>query len=211
MNVSSVCPLRVGSLKWQTSRGVPVLTVIAKATYQLSPVTCALAVVQEDPNDSEGHWNYDTARSLHSPSDLVPYKPRPEVTLVGQAFAPRGEAVARLVARLIVGGVDKSVVVHGERSFSQDGALRSGTRFARMPLRYERAAGGPDTSNPVGVQPRPDGFGVVLLPNLEAPALNVTRPDDLIEPIGFGPIAAAWPTRRTQARALTPVRGPCGR
>ena len=37
MNVSSVCPMRVSSLMWQTSRGVPVLTVIAKATYQLSP------------------------------------------------------------------------------------------------------------------------------------------------------------------------------
>jgi hypothetical protein len=198
MNVVSVSPLRVASLAWQTSRGVPVLTVIAKATYQLLPTACTLAEEQEDPNDYESHWNYDTARSLHSPSDLVPYKPRPEVTLVGQAFAPRGEPATRLVARLIVGNVDKSIVVHGERSFSQDGTLRSGTRFSRMPLRYERAAGGPETSNPVGVQARPDALGAVTLPNLEPPALNVTRPDELIEPIGFGPIAADWPTRRTR-------------
>jgi hypothetical protein len=204
MNLLSVCPLRVASLAWQTSRGVPVLTVVAKATYQLLPVTCPVSEEQEDPSAYESHWNYDTERSLHAPSDLVPYKPRPEVTLVGQAFAPRGEAVPRLTARLIVGGVDKSIVVHGDRSFAQDGTLRSGARFARMSLRYERAAGGPETSNPVGVQPRADGFGAVPLPNLEPPALNVTRPDDPIEPVGFGPIAAEWPARRTR---LGPLAG----
>src|SRR5277367_4568037 len=185
MNVVSVCPLRVASLEWQTSRGVPVLTVIAKATYHLSPVTCSLAEEQEDPNEYESHWNYDSERSLHSPSDLVPYKPRPEVTLVGQTFAPRGEPVARLTARVVVGSVDKSVVVHAPRSFSQDGVLRHGPRFNRMPLRYERAAGGPDTPNPVGVVAKPDTLGAVALPNLEPPALNVTRPDEYIEPVGL--------------------------
>jgi hypothetical protein len=173
-----------------------VTTVIVKATYHLAPVTCMLAEEQEDPNEYEHHWNYDPERSLHSPSDLVPYKPRPEVTLVGQAFAPGGEPVSRLVARMIVGSVDKSIVVHTERSFSQDGMLRHGARFARMPIRYERAAGGPETKNPVGVARAPDVLGAVTLPNLEPPGINVTRPDDFIEPVGFGPIAADWPARR---------------
>jgi len=198
MNVISVCPLRVASLEWHTSRGVPVLTVVAKATYHLAPVTCSLADEQEDPNEYESHWNDDSERSLHSPSDLVPYKPRAEVTLVGQTFAPRGEPVSRLTARLIVGGVDKSVVVHAPRSFSQDGTLHHGPRFGRMPLRYERAAGGLDTANPVGVTRALDTVGAVTLPNLEPPALNVTRPDDYIEPVGFGPIAADWPARRAR-------------
>ncbi len=198
MNVVSVCPLRVASLGWQTSRGVPVLTVIAKATYDLAPDTCQMAEEQEDPTEYESHWNDDPERSLHLPSDFSPFKPRPEVTLVGQAFAPRGEPVARLVARLAVGSVDKSIVVHAERSFSQDGVLRHGARFKRMPVRYERAAGGPETNNPVGVTRKPDALGVVTLPNLEPPGLNVTRPDDFIELVGFGPIAEAWPARQSR-------------
>ncbi len=198
MNVVSVCPLRVGSLDWQTSRGVTVMTVVAKATYRLKPVTSALADEQEDPNEYETHWSYDRERSVRAPSDLAPYKPRPEVTLVGHAFAPRGEPVARLVARLIVGSVDKSIAVHADRSFSQEGALRHGPRFTSMVLRWEKAAGGPETRNPVGVTRAPDTLGVVTLPNLEPPEINVTRPDDFIEPVGFGPIGADWPARRSR-------------
>ncbi|APR79997.1 D-alanyl-D-alanine carboxypeptidase [Minicystis rosea] len=196
MDVVSNCPLRVASLRWQARRGRWALTVVAKATYHLSPVACTLANEQEDPNEHENHWDDDPRRSVYSPSDLVPWKPAPEVVLVGHAFAPRGEPVSRLVARLIVGNVDKSIVVHGERSFAQDGSLRSGARFRRMPLRYERAAGGPDTTNPVGMARAKDTLGAVLLPNLEPPGLNITRADEFIEPIGYAPIAADWPTRR---------------
>ncbi|MFT3765230.1 MAG: DUF2169 domain-containing protein [Minicystis sp.] len=196
MDVLSNCPLRVASLRWQARRGRWALTVVAKATYRLSPVACTLAEEQEDPNEHENHWDDDPRRSLYSPSDLVPFKPGPEVTLVGNAFAPRGEPVARLVARMIVGKVDKSIVIHGERTFSQDGALRPGARFRRMPLRYERAAGGPDTTNPVGMARVMDSLGAVHLPNLEPPGMNVTRPDEFIEPVGFAPIAVDWPSRR---------------
>jgi hypothetical protein len=197
MNVVSVCPLRVASLLWQARHGVWVLTAIAKATYHLAPVESVLGEEQEYPNEDENHWNDDPGRSLYSPSDLAPFKPGPEVTLVGHAFAPRGEPVARLVARLVVGNVDKSIVAVADRTFSQDGALREGPRFNRMPLRYERAAGGPETVNPVGIrQSAPNPLGILQLPSLERPGLNVTGPGDPIEPIGFGPIAAEWRARR---------------
>src|SRR5580704_14447536 len=132
MHVVSVCPLRAAALEWRTSRGVSVLTVIAKATYRLAPVTSPLAETQEEPSEYEVHYDYAPEKSVHVPSDLAPYKPRPEVLLVGQAFAPRGEPVARLVARLKVGSVDKSVAVCADRSFSLDGSLRHGPRFTRM-------------------------------------------------------------------------------
>src|SRR5262249_12668798 len=115
MKVVSVCPLKVASLGWLTSRGAPVLTVIAKATYRLAPVTPVGADEQEEPNEPDGRWGAAPARSVHAPSDFAPYKPRPEVTLVGQAFAPRGQPAARLLARLVVGTVDKSIAVHADR------------------------------------------------------------------------------------------------
>src|SRR5262249_22737348 len=162
---------------WQARHGVWFLTAIAKATYHLLPVASVLAEEQEYPNEDENHWNDDAGRSLYSPSDLVPFKPSAEVTLVGHAFAPRGEHVARLVVPRLVGDVDKSIVAVADRTFSAEGILREGPRFTRMPLRYERAAGGPDTVNPVGVRPNAKGaLGNVQLPSLERPGLDVSGP-----------------------------------
>ncbi len=91
MDVLSVSKLRTASLIWQPRRESFVLTVVCKATYALAQVTSELAPDQEYPNEYENHWNDDPARSLYSPNDLVPQKPRAEVLLVGHTFAPRGE------------------------------------------------------------------------------------------------------------------------
>jgi hypothetical protein len=203
MEVISVCPLPVASLLWQPPRSALVLTAICKATFALRPVECALAEEQEYPNEDENHWNDDPGRSLYSPSDLAPFKPRAEVTLVGHAFAPREERLASFPVRLVAGDVDKSIEVFADRSFSQSGALTEGARVTKVPLRYERAAGGPDTTNPVGVrQGATDPYGAVHLPNLQPPSLHITRPTDFIDPVGFGPIAAGWPTRQSKLGRL---------
>jgi hypothetical protein len=198
MDVLSLSPLRTGSVVWQPRRGSWVMTAVCKATFSLQPTESPLAPEQEYPNEDDNHWNDDPARSLYSPGDLVPFKPRADVMLVGHAFAPRGEGVRSLLVRILVGEADKAIEVFGDRSFAQDGSLRDGPRFVRVPLRWERAAGGPDTQNPVGMRTdaRPDTFGMVPLPNLQRPGLLVANVKDVIEPIGFGPIAWSWPERR---------------
>jgi hypothetical protein len=198
MEVVSVCPLRVASVVWQPPRGGFTLTVIAKATFRLLPGEARLAEEQEYPNDDDNHWNDDPARSLYSPSDLVPFKPRPDILLVGHAFAPRKEPVRSLVARLTIGDIDKAIEVTGDRAFSPDGKLREPARFVKMPLRYERTAGGPDTWNPVGVRSdaRPDAYGAVPLPNLLPAGSAATSRVEIYSPIAFGPIAPTWPSRR---------------
>src|SRR3954469_24020499 len=135
MDVVSLCPLRTGALVWQPRRGSFVLTAVCKATFTLLPGDSVLATEQDYPNEDENHWNDDAARSLYSPSDLSPFKPRADVLLVGHAFAPKREPVRSLVARLSALGVDKSIEVHGERGWSADGSPREGGRFSRMPLR----------------------------------------------------------------------------
>jgi hypothetical protein len=198
MDVLSLGALRTASLVWQPRRGSWALTAVCKATYVLTPVESPLAAEQEYPNEDDNHWNDDPARSLYSPGDLVPFKPRADVMLVGHAFAPRGEPVRSLVARMIIGDVNKAIEVYGERSWTMDGILREGQRFVKMPLRYERASGGPDTTNPVGMRldARPDAFGNTQVPNLQPPGLLLSDPKDYIEPIGFGPLAPSWPERR---------------
>src|SRR5262245_25677233 len=66
-----------------------------------------------------------------------------------------------------------------------------------MPLRYERAAGGPGTSNPAGMRfdAPPDRYGMVRIPNLQPTGCQVAQRGDRFEPIGFGPIAPQWPGR----------------
>ncbi|MFT3770240.1 MAG: DUF2169 domain-containing protein [Minicystis sp.] len=205
MDVTSTGPFSVGSLLWQrlSSR---VLTVVAKATFTLLPGDAAIAEEQEPVNPEDSHLEDDPARSMQAPSDLVPFKGRADVVLVGYAFAPRGEPVRSLVVRLIVGDVDKSIEVVGDRAWALDGSLREGPRFARMALRWERAAGGPDTINPIGVSESapPDTYGNAPLPNLQPVGFVPSRRGEAIAPVGLGPVSRTWPLRRERLGRLAP-------
>src|SRR3569832_1582547 len=101
MDVVSLCPIRAGALVWQPRPGALTLTVVCTATFALRPGEAVLATHQDALNDDE-----NPARSVYSPGDLVPMKPRADVLLVGHAFAPKGEGVRSLVARLATSGVD---------------------------------------------------------------------------------------------------------
>ncbi|HSN99391.1 MAG TPA: DUF2169 domain-containing protein [Candidatus Nanopelagicales bacterium] len=189
-------PLPVASLLWQPRPDAWMLAFACKATFTLRPVQSPLAPQQEGMYDAERHWSDDPTWSIYAPADIVPIRPRPDIVLVGEAYAPGGQPARSLVARLVVGEVDKAIEVYADRWFTQDGALQEGTRFTRMPLLWERAGGGPETSNPVGVADERDAYGRRALPNLQPPGVLVDMPDAVIEPVGFGPIASSWPSRR---------------
>ncbi|MDI1430148.1 DUF2169 family type VI secretion system accessory protein [Polyangium sorediatum] len=200
MDVLSLCPLRARGFIWQSHAGTHAQTIVVKATFVLVPGVSLLAPEedQEPPNDDDAHWDDDPARSVVAPSDRVPYKPRADVMLVGHAYAPGEQPVRSLVARLLVGELDKSLEVWCDRGFRlQDGQLREGPRFTKMPLRWERAAGGPDTNNPVGIPfgAAPDRHGLSILPNLQPMGTFVSERSDTFAPVGFGPVGATWPGR----------------
>lgn len=197
MEIVSACPLPVSSIVWQARSGGVSLTVVCKATFALAPVESSLAEDQDPVNEADLHWNDDPRESLRCVGDLVPFKSRAEVLLVGHAHAPRGEPVRSLVARLCVGEVDKAVEIFADRVFAPDGQIREGPRFAKSPLLWHYASGGPGTANPVGVRREgpPDRYGQRLLPRLQPPGLHVTGPGDYIPPVGFGPISPTWPER----------------
>ncbi|HVY45014.1 MAG TPA: DUF2169 domain-containing protein, partial [Minicystis sp.] len=196
MQVLSLGPLRGLGVPWQPRPGSYALTVVAKATFDLRPVVSPLAEQQDDPNEDDNHWDDDPAKSVYAPNDAAPFKPRADVVLVGDAFAPHREPVRSLVARVVVAGLDKSIEVFGNRTFASSGAPRDAAPFVKMPLRYERAAGGPDTDNPVGLGP-----DAAAAPNLVRPGATVAR-GAVVEPVGFGPLAPSWPVRaRLLARA----------
>lgn len=174
------------------------LTVVCKATFLLLPGESPLHSPQEPLYEDDRYWEDNRTRSLAVASDMVPYKPRADVVLVGSAYAPGKKAARSIVARLVVGEVDKSLEAFCDRTFTQDGQLREGPWVNNVSLRYEQAAGGPDSWNPVGFRhdAPPDIYGRVSLPNLQPSGLHVSRREDVIAPIGFGPIAPMWPRRR---------------
>src|SRR5262245_51195245 len=100
MEVVSACPLPVGSLVWQAWSGAVVLTVVCKATFRLRSIESPLADEQDPIFDADRYWNDDPRRGLCTATDLVPFKRRAEVILVGHAHAPFGAPVRSLVARL---------------------------------------------------------------------------------------------------------------
>jgi hypothetical protein len=198
MDILAAPPFVATSLLWQPRPDSFMLTVICKATFDLLPGMSALAPEQDLPNETDDYWNDDERRSLHAASDRVPFKRRADVVVIGHAYAPGSVPVSSLVVRLVVGSVDKAIEVNADRAWTQEGQLREKAPFLKMPLRWERAAGGPETSNPVGVRAdaRPDMYGQVMVPNLQPPGSYVARLGEPIAPIGLGPIAPSWPARR---------------
>lgn len=197
MHVLSTCPLRVASVVWQPRPGAWTLTFVCKATFVLSPGESRLAEVQEEPAPDDRHFGSDETRSLYAGADLVPWKTRADVVLVGHAFAAHRQPARSVATRLNVGELDKRVDVWCDRVFWQDGRLLEGQPFTHMPLVYERASGGTGTANPLGMRSdaAPDAYGSVPIPNLQPAGQVVARRGDAFAPIAYGPIAASWPGR----------------
>ncbi|WP_437626051.1 DUF2169 domain-containing protein [Sorangium sp. So ce1151] len=196
MDVVSDGSLPVASLLWQARASTWVLTVVCKATFTLAPTESPLAPAQEPIRERDAYRDDDPARSLIEASDLAPLKQGADVVLVGHAHAPGGRPARSLVARMVVGEIDKAIQAFCDRVFTQEGELEEGARFTRMPLAYERAAGGPDTENPAGVDREArDDRGRTTVPNLLPVDQVVASPEDPIAAVGFGPIAPTWPLR----------------
>jgi Uncharacterized protein conserved in bacteria (DUF2169) len=197
MNVVCYSPWRAASLLWQPRPGAWALTVACHAVFELAAGESPLVPKPLPPAPLDGASD---DRSFVEPwGPVAPVKRQPEVMVVGHAYAPPGSKVTSLVARLGVGDLEKLIQVQGDSYFSQEGSLVGPAPFARMPLRWERAAGAPYTSNPLGAGMGPeavaDTHGHVVLPNLLPVGTFVSRRDQVVPPIGFGPIRPGWPSR----------------
>lgn len=199
MNVIHHGPFRVRSLLWQPRAGAWAATIVCKATFELAPGASPLIPTPKSAPEAELQAAGDPRWLLELATDHAPLKRSPEVLVVGHVYAPTGTAETSLVARLSVGEVDKRIQVFGDRYLTREGALVGPGRFMKMPLLWERAAGGPGTSNPVGVRTGAGapaaGGGRVALPNFEPVGRPLTTHDEAVPPVGFGPTAPSWPGR----------------
>ena len=142
-------------------------------------------------------------------SDRVPFKPRTDIVLVGEACSPNGRSTRSLDVEIRVGAKSKVLRVFGERRWSycslQSKPVPVGPAvFARMPLTYDRAFGGVDPHAGVGeLYPKSlpwfakntQGRGYIgartvksihglPLPNIEDPAFPIQSWDACPSPAG---------------------------
>jgi hypothetical protein len=189
-------PFDAAVVVWQR-RGETVATVIAKATYALEPEVCPLLEEPDAIQRIDETWDDQTGRSVRVPSDLAPIKCGYDVLVVGHAHAPK--AATRVLVRLVISSIDKSVEARVPCRVSADGKVEAGPPLLRFPLRYEVA---PLTAaNPVGIDPRvyDKVAGNYRLPQLLPPDLAV-KPGQELPFVGLGPIAPTWPTRDSLLR-----------
>lgn len=196
MNVVCYGAWRAASLLWQPSPGAWALTVACHAVFELAPNASPVVAKPLPLDPVQG----DDERAFVEPwAPPAPFKQQPEVIVVGHAHAPPGSKMTSLVARLGVGDLEKLLHVHGDAHFTQEGALAAPAPFDRMPLRWDRAAGAPDDANPAGVamgkEAVADAQGRVLLPNLRPMGTSIRRRDEVVAPVGFGPVRPTWPAR----------------
>jgi hypothetical protein len=189
-----LCPFTAGTTLWQAQSGAWTLSVCVRGTFSIVHGREAVLADVQEPVTGDRYAGDDPRRSLFAPSDLVPYKPRVDVVLVGSAFAPDQEPVEALVARLSIGTLDKAIGVIGDRVWidGPEGPEPSGPRpFTSLSVGYERGVRGPQN---------PHGFDLIRKPELGALALpNLEAVDDEIgagRTVGFGPVAPGASARR---------------
>ncbi len=190
--------------------GNPGLVVVIKATFAI-PTGGPIEVASEQiPVLFKDEYNdpMETG-SVKFESDLVPFKPKADVVLVGKAHAPPGRALNILDVTLRVGGIKKTLRIFGDRVW-KSGMLLSATPstpkpFASMDLIYERSFGGVDgiggqycERNLVGTGFMADKAKEIdgkILPNIEDPGMLIKSVKDRPQPAGFGFYGKAWVPR----------------
>ncbi|MDN7183252.1 DUF2169 domain-containing protein [Caballeronia sp. SEWSISQ10-4 2] len=145
---------------------------------------------------------------ITQPLDEVLLKPRAELLLAGNAYAPNGKPVERMQVTLSAAGIEKTLDVIGERAWRYDPWLRidEPKPFVAMPLSYTNAFGGPHhPGNPIGCGYDRNRLAALIgtnsrpMPNLELAGDPVRRHWVRYAPAGFGPLAFDWQARTQHA------------
>jgi len=214
MNFTNNTPFPASPYFHMDSTGAETLVVVVKGTWTIREGKELVVAEEQTPIRHAPEYHGDPgSSSLRYDTDVVPQKPGTDCVLLGHAWAPEAGAT-QVDVTLSTGPMRKTVRVFGERIWLKCLGIVSMTRpapFEKIPLVYERAFGGSDTSwpdpkhhefcleNPVGKgfvgRKTKKEIDDTRLPNLESPSRLIRKPKDRPAPAGFGPIAPYWRPR----------------
>jgi uncharacterized protein YjbI with pentapeptide repeats len=134
--------------------------------------------------------------------EAVP-KSHGEFFVRGHAYAPGGTPSPTCPVKVVVGPVEKSLAVLGDRRWVKDVPTEP-EPFVSMPITWDRAFGGDGFAlNPIGRGFRPivgeDGEPIHPLPNIEAAGRLISSPKARPDPIGLMPLDFSSPIRMKKA------------
>ena len=192
-----------------------------RASYELHPDGTLTAAGRQALVLSDVYDGSPATAPLLAASDLVPFKPAADVTVLGEAHAPDAEALSAWAAGVKVGDRAHVLRVHGARQWEPRGGrfvLGPATPCTRAPIDWRAASGGRHIGDPKGnVDPRnPVGPGLIdakytsPLHAYDAPQVDseehpVADPLGRPEPQGFGPVPPHWAWRSRHAGTFDPA------
>lgn len=214
MEVINPTPFRAAPAAVADLEGAPYLVVVFKATYALDR-SGGLTPAEEQRDVAMGDTFVGEAgaSSIDYASDLTIGKTSTDVIVTGSAYPYQAGGVEGEVG-VQVGPARASFRVFGDREWQSALGVTRMSRsrpFDQLPLVYERAAGGSDTSpsaerdhqfdgrNPVGLGFRATRSRLDLdrsrLPNFELPDDLIRDPDNRPPPAPVGFVAPGWEPR----------------
>lgn len=220
MQLINATRMKAGYTLGMEPSGRELLVVVIKGTFILPRDREAVTLAEEQQPLIEAD-TFTGTPGLSSPvheTDYAPVKRRCDVLLIGSAYATHGGPTARVGVGLRVGGWQKAFTVSGDRRWELGASgIHPGApaAFTSLPITYDRAFGGTDTTDPDGARhtafaPNPVGRGFhpgldstrlrgKAVPNTEASGDPVLKPDGDYQPMSFGPIGRSWAPRARYA------------
>ncbi len=193
--------------------------IVVKATYCFSTDgNLKIADTQKPLCYGDEYTGEPGKSSIKYTSDIVPEKKGSDIALIGHAYAPNDTYVTTVDTEFQVGQIVKTIRVTGDRFWKWSSLGITKTRplpFNKMPLVYERAFGGSDSSdknekkhgfsyeNPIGTgltkSKNKAAINKKQLPNLEYHNSEQKKWNDNPIPAGYGFIAPQWAPRVKKA------------
>ncbi|MFG1489456.1 DUF2169 domain-containing protein, partial [Oceanospirillum sp. HFRX-1_2] len=162
----------------------------------------AVSLMLATPIDN--HHPYSTQDAWNGIMQVIPKaeifdlgypKPRGEVLVYGNYYAPDGFAISSDKVLLQVGSLKKELIVAGERFWRKIMTPTTPEPFTKIPLTYEMGFGGEeDERNPVG-----KGFPLeseTPMPQLEYPDQLLVKKHQKPAPAGLNATSVDWAPRK---------------
>jgi hypothetical protein len=214
MEFINLTPFAADRLIVMDGMGCEMLLVLVKATFSLDSGVPKLSEKQDAIVMADEYAGEPGGSSLRHAAETSLFKPAADVVVSGFAHTHRSRRTEALVVLEIGSLIQKAVLVRGDRVWEGllGSRISSPQGFLALPLVYERAFGGTDTTtqppeswpdNPVGIGFRARKSKAPLsgtrLPNLEDARRPITHPKDRPPSSCLGPVAPSWNPRPNYA------------